>query len=437
MSKKIGIIREIKHEGERRIPLTPRQLNALQESNTDVRFVVDPSPARAFKRHEFESKGVAVSDDLSECSIVLGVKEIPVGFIEANKVYVFFSHTIKGQSYNMPMLRHILDVKATLIDYELIKDAEGRRLVFFGHYAGMAGMIETLWALGRRLRAEGVESPFARLKRAADYGHHENAQKAILGIREKLEKFLPSQKPMIFGFAGYGNVSKGAQQIFDSLPHVEIAPPDIRETAKQQSPNTVFKVVFKEEHLFEPCDPNKGFELDEYYEHPERYMSVFKNYLRFLTVLMNCIYWDERYPRLITKEDIRALYAGKPLLKVIGDITCDIGGAIECTMEATTVNDPVYVYFPEKDDIIWGFEGKGPVIMAVDNLPAGLPRESSEAFGESLMPFISDLAACDFSESYEKLALPMELNNAVIAHKGELTPDFEYLYESLDEWPGV
>ncbi|MCF7802305.1 MAG: hypothetical protein K9N34_09850 [Candidatus Marinimicrobia bacterium] len=432
MAVKIGILKETKNQWESRIPLTPEQIAQLQSENPEFQFVVMPSEQRVFRENEFADLNIEMADELEESPIILGVKEIPIPYLRPRKTYLFFSHTIKGQAYNMPMLQRLLDDEATLIDYELIKDDTGRRLVFFGRHAGMAGMIDSLWALGQRWQTEGLESPFARLKPAKDYGHSQEIKSALKLMGKGLPEFLKTIPPVIVGFAGYGNVSKGAQEIFDILPHEEIEPDDLPGVAARKSANRLYKVVFNEEHLVRPRHYDGKFELQEYYQFPERYVSIFDQYMPHLTVLVNCIYWDTIYPRLVTKHDVWKLYRDNPKLKVIGDISCDIEGAIECNMGATDSGDPVYVYLPEEDRRIMGVKGRGPVIMAVDNLPTELPRESSEAFGKALMPFIPNLASCDFDKPFEELDLPPELKRAVIAHQGRLTPDFEYLANYLE-----
>jgi alpha-aminoadipic semialdehyde synthase len=194
----------------------------------------------------------------------------------------------------------------------------------------------------------------------------------------------------------------------------------------------IVKAVFREEDTVLRLDPSEPFDLQEYYDHPERYRAAFDRYLSKLHVLVNCIYWEPRYPKLITKEAIRSLYAGgQPMLRVIGDITCDVGGSIESTVKATEPDDPVYVYLPEEDRAISGVEGAGPTVMAVDILPSELPREASIYFSRILKGFVPALASADYSVGFEALDLPAELKRAVIAHRGDLAPDYRYLETHL------
>jgi alpha-aminoadipic semialdehyde synthase len=183
--------------------------------------------------------------------------------------------------------------------------------------------------------------------------------------------------------------------------------------------------------MVEPISSEKVFNLQDYYNNPHLYRSVFHKYIHRLSILMNCIYWSERYPRLITKEFLKKNYTGQLKLQVIGDISVDVNGAIEFTEKTTNPGEPVFVYNPIRDDIIEGFTDEGIVIMAVDNLPCELPRESSQMFSDSLMPFVPAIVKADYSVDFENLNLPSEIKKAVILHQGKLTPNYEYINRFL------
>ncbi|HDL86659.1 MAG TPA: hypothetical protein ENH11_10125, partial [Candidatus Acetothermia bacterium] len=384
----------------------------------------------------YERVGVKVVDDLASCPVILGIKEVPIPVLEPEKTYIFFSHTIKGQPYNMPMLQKMLDLSCTLIDYEKITDENGRRLIFFGNFAGLAGMIDTLWTLSRRLEAQGIDNPFTQVKRAFDYPDLQAAKDELKELGERIAADgLPEEiTPLVIGFAGYGNVSRGAQEILGLLPVEEISPQDLPtlSASHPRASNTIFKVVFKEQDMAEPLDSSHPFELQEYYAHPERFRGIFNRHLPYLDVLMNCIYWEPRYPRLLSKEQARELYGGEqPRLKVIGDITCDIEGAIECTVKATEPDNPVFVYDPATERAIDGVEGNGPVIMSVEILPTELPRESSTYFSGVLKKYVPAITSADYAASFADLDLPPEIKRAVIVHRGKLTPDYRYIGQYL------
>jgi alpha-aminoadipic semialdehyde synthase len=430
----IAIRRETKSPLERRTPITPELVRRLVRSS-GVEVLVQPSARRVFHDKEFVRAGATMAENLADSKVILGVKEIPPELFQPDTAYVFFSHVIKGQPYNMPMLAKMLELGCTLIDYEKICDEEGRRLIFFGRFAGLAGMIDSLWALGQRLRREGCPTPLAEIEPAHAYDSLDDAKIAVREAGERIASDgMPEElTPLIIGVAGYGNVASGVREILAELPNREVEPDNLTSIFDEPSPHCFYQTTFKEEDLVEPTEEGRGFELQDYYDHPERYRSVFGPHLAHLSALMNCNYWDERYPRLVTKEQLKALWSSNtpPRLKVIGDLACDIEGAVECTLKCTEPSDPVYVYDPLEESISSGVDGSGPVILAVDILPAELPREASEEFSSALSPFLPTLAATDFDVPFSELALPPELLGAVIAHRGKLTPDYRYIEAHL------
>ncbi len=433
MTTQIAIRREDMYAWERRVPLVPDDVRTLVDRGYS--FAVQTSEKRAFADEEYREAGCALVESVSGCPLVIGLKEIPVDVFEKETVYVFFSHTIKGQPANMPMLQRALDLACTIIDYERIVDDDGSRLIFFGNYAGYAGAIDSLWAFGRRLAFEGIRTPFDALKRASEYPSLDAAKQAVRAIGDAIRTDgLPEAlSPLVLGVAGYGNVSKGAQEILDLLPLDEVRPADLLNGATRSSSAPVVKVVFREQDTVLRLDPSEPFDLREYYDHPERYREAFERYLPSLHVLMNCIYWEPKYPRLVTKSALRRLFGDRrPRLRVIGDISCDVDGAIESTVKATEPDDPIYVYLPDEDRAVSGVEGTGPVVMAVDILPSELPREASTYFSQILTGFVPQIAAADYSVDFDTLQLPAELKRAVIAHRGALAPDYRYLAEHLE-----
>jgi len=430
MKKLLGIRKEDKNIWERRVPLIPEHVKRLKDE-WDIDTVLQPFERRSIKRSEYENAGAVFNDDLSNCPVIMAVKEIPVKLLMKGKTYIFFSHVIKGQSYNMPMLKKLIDLKCTLIDYECIKDSSGRRLVFFGRFAGLAGMIDALHGYGLRLKYLGFETPFLKVKPAYEYDDLNSVRDEIRQVGEEIsQNGLPGSKaPYVFGFAGYGNVSNGAQEIFDLLPFREISPQELL-NIKDWNNNLLYKVVFKEEHMVEPVDAKAEFILEEYFNHPQKYKSRFESYLPHLSLLVNAIYWTEDYPRFVTKKFLKSNSELK--LDVICDITCDIDGAIEITHKATESDNPAYVYNPEDDSFSDGFDGPGIVDIAVDNLPAELPRDASGEFSERLIDFVPGIVEADTTRSFEDVDYPDEIKRAVILYKGELTPEFKYLEEFLD-----
>lgn len=438
MNKIIGIRKETKYVSERRAAITPEHAKKIvSEHNIDV--LVQPSEQRIFPDSEYVEAGAKPADDLSRCDFIFGVKEVPIEDMIENKPYLFFSHTIKAQSYNMPLLKAILEKNITLFDYELVKNEKGQRLIFFGRFAGYAGTIDSLWLLGEKYLSEGIKTPFAKLKQAINYNSLEEAKEAVKLVGEEIkENGLPGEVvPIITGFTGYGNVSKGAQSIYDLLPVIELKANELSDFIKagKFSNKAVYKIEFKEVDMYKHTAGSGDFDFNYFVNHPKEYKSIFEQYLPNLTMLINGIYWTPEFERHVTKQSMKRIYNQdpSPKLKVIGDITCDIGGSIEMTVKAAKSANPCYVYKPLTDKVIDGWEGNGPVILAVDILPAELPRESSKSFGDELFPFIPALANADYSKPYEELNLPKEFLHAIIAHKGKLTKDFKYLEEHLPE----
>ena len=436
MSVFIGIRHEDKYRMERRAPLTPRHVDYLVK-HKKLDIVVQRSPKRVFTEEEYLAAGAEVSDTLEKCDIVLGVKEVPLEVFEPGKTYVFFSHVIKGQPYNMPMLRRMMELGCNLIEYEKIIDEQNKRLIFFGRYAGLAGMINSFWALGQRLKYFGYQSKFLRVKQAHEYHSLDEARDDVSAVGQLIaEQGIPPElMPFTIGFTGYGNVSQGAQEICSLLPVKEISPEKLLDLKyrKHLPNNLVYKVIFKEEHLYEPMAEGAEFDLHDYYEKgAAAYKNAFEKYVPHLSMLIHCTYWDARYPRILTNAYLKKLFSrGKPKLLVIGDISCDIGGSVECTLKATEIGDPVFIYNPDSEQITMGTRGEGILDMAVDILPAELPRDASSGFGDVLVNFIKPIADADFDVKFEDLDLPRAIKKGLILHNGKLTPEFEYIQQYL------
>jgi alpha-aminoadipic semialdehyde synthase len=398
--------------------------------------VVQPSDRRAFADEDYAGAGAVVSEELEGCGLVLGVKEVPADKLVPGIPHVFFSHVFKGQAYNMPMLRRLMDLKCSLVDYEMIADRHDRRLVFFGRHAGYAGMIDGLWALGQRLAWEGHSTPLEEIRMAHQYSGLEEALTHLsrIGDRIRHRGLSPSLRPAVVAFLGSGNVSRGAQEVFERLPFQELDPeelPSLNESADAPR-NLFFKVCLDRCHRVRRADGGP-FSSEDYRANPGRYESALGPMLPHVTLLVNGIFWEGRRPVLVTREQLLALSEGEeqPKLRVIADITCDIDGAIAATVRSTEPGDPVYLYDPRSGETAAGVAGRGFVVMAVDNLPCELPVEASEHFGDSLIRFLPPLVRCDWGVPLEGLALPPELLRAVIVHRGQLTPPYAYLEQHL------
>lgn len=420
MAADLGIRREDKNPFERRAPLTPGQVEELVREQ-GRRVVVQPSELRVYPDADYRAAGAAIAEDLAGCKVILGVKEVPPHLLLPRQPYLAFFHVVKGQPHNMPILRRALELRCTLMDYEPIVDREGRRLIFFGRHAGHAGMIDGLWALGRRLAVEGVPNPLTGVRQALEYPSFADALAfldAEVAPRIRDQGIPPGLHPLVIGFTGGGNVSSGAQEVLDRLPVVTVHPDELPGLAADpgRSDRAVYKVVFRRAQR-----------------------TDFARHLPHLTMLVNGIFWAPGHPRLVTRGAVDRLWgAGRtPRLRVIADLSCDLGGAIEVNVRITDSGDPLYVYEPATGAARMGVEGHGPVILAVDNLPCELPRDASEHFGEALLPYLPPLIDADYRAPYDRLDLPPELLGAVIAHAGELTRPFRHLEAALAANPPV
>jgi len=431
----IGIRRADKNKWEKRTPLIPEDIKYLKEEY-GIRTLVQPSDIRAYTNEQYSAAGAEVVEDIHNAKVIFAVKEIPLHFYRPGKTYVFFSHTIKGQSYNMPLLKKMMELKCNLIDYERIVDESNRRLIFFGRYAGIAGMVETLHAFGQKLKFNGFQTPFEKIKQAYQYESIEETVKVLNEIKNKINSHgIPEElQPLVIGFAGYGNVSKGAQEIIDILPVKEISPADLHNLnniSKDELSKNLFKVVFKEEDLVRAKDGD--FHLQDYYDHPEKYVGIFEEYIPYLTIIVNSIYWTDRYPRLVTKTFLTSNdYLGSnQKLIVIGDISCDINGAIEITYKTTDPGNAFFNYYKKSDTFEDGIQKDGITIMAVDNLPCEFPKEASKEFSSVLKNFVYEITNADFSVPFDKLSLSYPIKKALILQEGELTKNYLYLNQFL------
>lgn len=298
-------------------------------------------------------------------------------------------------------------------------------------------MINSLWAFGQRMKTEGIDSPFSELKQTNQYESLDEAKKAVIEVGKNLRtKGLPPEHPpVVVALLGEGNVTQGAIDVADLLPVQQLQPEELlaENAVSRFSKHRVQKVVFHLKHWLEHKEPGTPFIEKEYFAKSADYHAVFEKYVEKLTIIVNGNFWAPGLPKILTKSFIKAHFSTEkqPLLRVIGDISCDIEGSVEFNLQATKSDNPIYVYLPEKDDLVFGVQGHGPVVLAVDKLPSEVPREASHAFGTVLLPFVAATAECDFTQPFEKLQLPAPFKKAVIAHQGHLTPDYHYLEKYL------
>jgi len=434
----IGIRREDKNRWERRVPLSPDHVQTLVEQGIDV--VVQPSSLRIFDNEAYADAGATVKEDLSDADCILAVKEVPEELLIGNKTYMFFSHTIKAQHKNMPMLDTILAKNIRLIDYERIVNSAGQRLVRFGRYAGIAGMIDCLRALGNRLLFLKHSTPFLHLGYTHMYANLEAAKQAVSAIGEEiLLKGVPKDlSPMIFVFTGgEGSCSKGAREIFELLPHKYVTPEELPALMKSKEPGHRFRVygckVGSADYMV-PKDKNQKYNRAEYYANPENYECNFASKIApYASVIVNNTYWDEQFPRLIDRNQMKELWRkrSKGRLLAIADISCDVNGSIESMAKTSNIDEPVFVFDPATNKTSESIDSPGVLFLAVDNLPTELPKEASCYFGDLLMPYLPAIVNSDKDIPYPEMEkqLPPEVYPAVVTANGSLTSPYEYISE--------
>eukprot|EP00931_Biecheleriopsis_adriatica_P048173 TRINITY_DN27833_c0_g1_i1.p1 TRINITY_DN27833_c0_g1~~TRINITY_DN27833_c0_g1_i1.p1 ORF type:complete len:1140 (+),score=250.85 TRINITY_DN27833_c0_g1_i1:57-3422(+) len=450
----IGVRREDKNKWERRAPIAPRHVEELVGQGLKV--VVQPCTRRVFTDREYEAAGAEVQEDLSECSTVLAVKEVPVELMLPGRTWCFFSHTIKAQPSGMPLLDAALKKKVRLVDYECITETGSKgdkRLVAFGAFAGYAGAIDFLRGLGERFLALGFSTPLLHIGSAFMYPTLEEAKRAVRLAGEAIQKNgLPKALcPFIAVFTGTGNVSQGALEIFKLLPHELVEPaalPGLCERADSSgiSGEDCHKLYLSIATAADMVRRRDGgaFDKADYYAAPEQYESIFQDaVLPFTTVLVNGMYWDARFPRLFTREDVhRNVVNGRDKLLGVCDITCDADGSVP-TRQFASIEQPFHILNAMTEQISHDLDEAGVLFHAVDHLPSELPRESSEHFGDCLLPFLpalaSEMAPTSPAASQAKAgseSLPMPIRGAIIAEGGALAYDFRYITQLRDVQAG-
>ncbi|XP_072291019.1 alpha-aminoadipic semialdehyde synthase, mitochondrial [Eucyclogobius newberryi] len=443
----MAIRREDINPWERRAPLAPRHVKEL--THAGVKVLVQPSNRRAIHEKYYAKAGATVQEDISEASLIVGVKRMSEDVVMPKKTYAFFSHTIKAQEPNMSLLEDLLKKEVRLIDYEKMVDANGFRIVAFGQWAGVAGMINILHGLGLRFLALGHHTPFMHIGMAHNYRNVSQAVQAVrdCGYEISMGLMPKSIGPVTFCFTGTGNVSKGAQDIINELPVEYVEPHELKDVSKTGDMTKVYATVLsRHHHLMRKSDGL--YDPLEYEYHPELYTSNFRTSVApYTTCLINGIYWDPHTPRLLRRLDAQKLIRppkNSPVrndcspalphkLLAICDISADTGGSIEFMTECTTIDRPFCMYDADQHIDHDSVEGTGILMCSIDNLPAQLPIEATEYFGDRLFPYIWEMLQSDATRPLEEEEFSPQVRDAVITSNGKLTPKFEYIDKLREE----
>jgi alanine dehydrogenase len=395
---KVGLLRETKTPPDRRVPLTPAQVVELQEKYPFVDFYVQPSDIRCYSDDEYKYLRIPLREDLGNCDILMGVKEVDKRVFIEGKTYLFFAHVAKKQEHNREMLREILKKKVRLIDYEYLTTDKGQRVVAFGRWAGIVGAYNAL-------RARGIKTTRFKLKPAYQCLDLDEMWAGLRLIRLK-----PGLKILV---TGEGRVASGAMETLSNCSNlVKVSPEDF--LAREYDVPVVCQIG--PQHYVKHTD-GRPFDFNNFVYHPEDYISDFHKFTRVTDVLIAAHYWDPKSPVFFTREDVE-----KPdfRISVVGDISCDVGGPIPTTLRATSIADPFYSYnrirhceeepFSHPDNI---------TVMSIDNLPGELPRDASSDFGRQLIEHaLHDLFLDNDSDMIQR---------ATISAGGSLEPQYRYL----------
>lgn len=458
----LGLMGETYNLWERRAPLCPKHVRSLIEEYQPTgelhKIIVQPSNCRVFTNSQYEAAGAIVQQDLTEAHLILGVKRpLREQDLKAEKAYCFFSHVVKGQPENMALLKHVLDNKIQLFDYECLverglcstssaQEQKQKRLVAFGKFAGLAGTNNALHALGRRLLHRGFSTPLLHVPPAYTYSDWDEARRCLSLVGEQIQAEGLPLDPIVVCVTGRGgNVHAGALEVLRLLPHKILTVEDLPSLFDNKVPhNCIYILPVAVADLVEHKN-GVSFDRHQYEENPHEYVSIFGSKIaKFVSVLVNGAYWSERYPRLLTKGEIHEMYlhsATVPRLQVVADISCDVGGSIEFLHRVTSIERPFFEYDPFRGkEIIDDVSGEGITVSGVDILPSELPKESSEHFGDALLPYMrriikSSHGVIASGRSWALADLPLEIRNACISSDGELTEGFKYIKALMTRRP--
>ncbi len=392
---KIGVLREEKNPPDKRVPLTPLICSELTRRYTNIDIVVQPSKIRCYSDEEYTAFGVTLQEDLSDCDVLMGVKEVPSEKLISNKKYFFFSHTIKKQAHNQKLMKALIEKKVQMIDYETLTDKNHNRIIGFGRYAGVVGAYNGILGYG-------LKYDLFRLKPA-----HLCRDRAEMEEELKRVK-LPNIK---IALTGGGRVANG---VIETLSALRIRKVTADEFLTMSFREPVYCQLNPRDYVERPNDHN--FDLNDFFKHPEHFVSKFAAFTKVTDLYLSSHYWDPRSPKMFDEADM-----DQPdfRMSVIADITCDVDGSVPTTIRSSTITQPFYGYNIKEHKEDLPFNKDTICIMAVDNLPCELPRDSSDDFGKDLtervLPYL-------FEKDEDKV-----IDRATICKDGKLTEHFSYL----------
>ncbi|MDC0579694.1 NAD(P)-dependent oxidoreductase [Bacteroidia bacterium] len=392
---KIGLIREWKEPADKRVALSPNQCIQFQSLFPMVQLVVEKSPARTFLDAAYLEIGIPVVEDVSDCDILMGIKEVPLDKLISDKTYLFFSHTIKAQSYNRDLLKTILKKNITLIDYETLVWPQGGRILGFGKWAGIAGAYNAFLTWGKKTGQFDLPPAYMT-------NNYKESMHLLSALNFKKTRIV---------FTGNGRVAEGIREVLEQMKLKECTPQEF----VSQPPKSSHFTQLTSWDLFHRKDGGP-WDIQHFYKHHSDYCCEFDNFFQNTDILINGMYWEDSMPPLFTVKDTQLPHFN---IQVIADITCDVEGSVPITLEATDIFNPTFGWSKTQQKKVEPYGEDTIDIMAVTNLPTELPKNASEEFGSLLLEHIFPLIIHG-----DKSAI---LDRATIASNGKLTSNFSYL----------
>lgn len=397
---KFGLIKERKNPPDRRVVFTPDEMLKVKEQFPQAEFEVESSDIRVFSDQEYIEKGIPVDTDVTDCDVLIGVKEVPVDALIPNKTYFFFSHTIKKQPYNRKLLLACLEKNITLIDHETIVDSNNKRLIGFGRYAGIVGAYNGF-------RAFGIKYDLFNLAKA-------ETLKDQAELIERLRR--PMLPPIKIVLTGHGKVGLGAKEMLDAMKIKQVSIEDYLTKLYDQPVYTHIDLEDYNKRI-----DGKPFDKKDFYKNPQEYTSNFERFSKVSDIFMAGHFYGNGAPAILTRDMLKA---PDNKIKVVADISCDVDGPIACTIKASTIAEPFFGYLPSEHKEVHYDHPGAIVVMSVDNLPCELPKDASEGFGEM---FLKHVIPSLYNNDEQGI-----LERGTICKNGKLTERFGYLQDYVD-----
>lgn len=397
---KFGIIKERKNPQDRRVVFSPDELARIKQFHQGIIIKVESSDIRIFTDEQYRNMGIEVTNDISDCDVFFGVKEVPVENLIPNKSYFFFSHTIKKQPHNRKLLQALLEKNIDFYDHEALVDAHNRRLIGFGKYAGIVGTYSSI-------RAFGIKFELFKLPKAETL----SGKEALIANLKRL--VLP---PLKFVVSGTGKVGSGVKEVLDAIKIKEVSIENYLSKNYSQAVYTQIDVLD-----YNKRKDGRVLDFNDFFQNPQEYISDFERFIKVSDIYITGHFHANEAPKILTREMFQAKDCK---IKVVADISCDVNGPIACTLRSSTITEPLYGYLPGENKEVDVFHPAAIVVMAVDNLPCELPKDASEGFGEM---FMEHVIPAFFNGDKDGI-----LQRAKMTEKGKLTTRFSYLQDYVD-----